>query len=85
MPYIVQNIRDELDPEINHLSISIASEGELNYVITKLCKAYCENQGGNYAANNAVVGVLECAKIEFYRRNTVPYEETKIGENGDVY
>lgn len=41
--------------------------------------------GGKYDSLNAVIGVLECAKQEFYRRAAVPYENQKITENGDVY
>jgi hypothetical protein len=29
--------------------------------------------------------MLECAKQEFYRRNTAPYEDEKVLENGDVW
>jgi len=32
-----------------------------------------------------VLGALEGAKQEFYRRKVVQYEENKIAENGDVY
>ena len=39
----------------------------------------------NYALYNAVIGVLECAKMELYRRQISPYEDRKIAENGDVY
>jgi hypothetical protein len=38
-----------------------------------------------YAEINEVVGVLECCKLELYRRLAAPYEDTKIKENGDVY
>ena len=38
-----------------------------------------------YARINELIGVLECAKLELYRRIAVPYEDTKIAENGDVY
>jgi len=31
------------------------------------------------------VGVLECAKLELYRRIAAPYEDEKIVETGDVY
>jgi len=31
------------------------------------------------------MGALEGAKLEFYRRVVVPYEEKKMKENGDVY
>ena len=32
-----------------------------------------------------VIGALECAKLELYRRIAAPYEDTKIQENGEVY
>ena len=32
-----------------------------------------------------MVGVLECAKLELYRRMAAPYEDEKIEDNGDVY
>ncbi len=38
----------------------------------------------NYSKANELVGVLECVKQEFYRRQVVPYEEEKIRENGDL-
>lgn len=31
-----------------------------------------------------MVGVLECAKLEAYRRIASPHEDKKIDENGDV-
>lgn len=34
-------------------------------------------------ASNALAAV-ECAKLEFYRRILAPYEDKKIGENGDI-
>jgi len=39
----------------------------------------------SYSDYNALVGVLECAKLEFYRRAVAAYEDKKIKENGDVY
>ena len=32
-----------------------------------------------------VLGVLECVKLELYRRVAAPYEDKKCQENGDVY
>jgi hypothetical protein len=59
--------------------------GQLNYVITSLCDEYIGNEGLSYASINEVIGVLECAKLELYRRIAVPYENAKLEENGDVY
>jgi hypothetical protein len=62
-----------------------SSPGELNYAITSLCLDYFDASEQNYAAINAIIGALDCAKLEFYRRVAVSYEKKKIKENGDVY
>jgi Domain of unknown function (DUF6899) len=56
-------------------------DGELNYVFTKLLK---EIYPLRYFHINKAIGVLECVKLEFYRRVAAPYEDTKIQESGDV-
>jgi len=82
MPYIKQRDRDELLESRRR----IETAGELNYAITTLCIDYLDLHGTiSYDAINTVVGVLECAKQEFYRRVAVPYEDKKMEENGDVY
>ncbi len=87
MPYIKQSERDTLKPLVDLISQSgITSEGNLNYIITALCNKYLhDNKPFGYKSVNAVVGVLDCAKMEFYRRVAAKYEDTKIIENGDVY
>ena len=79
MPYIKPEARKNL------LSHQAVNPGALNYNITSLCNDYLYSQGVNYATLNEIVGVLECAKLEFYRRMAVPYENQKMFENGDVY
>ncbi|MEE8372500.1 MAG: hypothetical protein V3R87_02025 [Dehalococcoidia bacterium] len=65
---------------------SPAVVGELNYKITEACIDFIEENGGlSYTTVQNVIGVLECAKLELYRRVLAPYEDTKIAENGDVY
>lgn len=61
--------------------------GELNYLITTLLRRYWNAAPGpqNYQRINDIIGALEGAKLEFYRRIAAPYEDTKIKENGDVY
>ena len=59
--------------------------GDLNFLLTVALNAYVEGHGLNYTTVNDVVGVLECAKTEFYRRIVAPYEDKKIIANGDVY
>ncbi len=83
MPYIPIAARDELDDD--PLAIEPNTEGELNYVITKAVDDYLQLKGVRYATLNACMGVLECAKLELYRRIAAPYEDAKLIENGDVY
>ena len=80
MPYIVNSAREQLDdgglPN---------SAGELNYMSSSLIDEYLHEYGKNYTNINEVIGVLECAKLELYRRVAAPYEDEKIEQNGDVY
>lgn len=74
----------------NFVDAQILNPGHLNYLITQLCLAYINGtKASGYAARyqdyNDVVGALEGAKLEFYRRAVSPYEDAKIEENGDVY
>lgn len=80
MPYIKQP--DRIDLEENR---SPQTAGELNYVITNLLISYTDFKGLNYETINSIIGVLECAKLEYYRRLASPYEDAKILQNGDVY
>jgi hypothetical protein len=86
MPYI--SARDRRRYEELELSLEeaggIDSEGELNYLITMMVNAYL-GSSPHYADYNGVVGVLECAKLELYRRRVALYEDVKAAENGDVY
>ena len=47
-------------------------------------KTYGFPMYSNYADINSAIGVLECAKLELYRRQAAPYEDKKIEENGEV-
>ena len=60
------------------------TEGELNFKITLECHRYLERFGVKYANINAVIGVLECAKLELYRQIAAPYEREKHKFNGSV-
>lgn len=87
MPYVNEFDRVLVDRIINDEGGYITNPGNLNYIITKVINKYIkDNPGGlNYKVINDIVGVLECAKSEFYRRVAVPYEDNKIEVNGDVY
>lgn len=80
MPYIEKHRREDIakdDPA--------ESSGELNYIITKECITYLNYHGLAYKTINEIIGALECAKQEFYRRLAVDYENLKCKINGDVY
>lgn len=88
MPYIPQSFRPHFDEEINalikkfHVCLTDNQvDGTLNYVITRLFKGLYRRR---YKYMNRAIGVLECAKLEYYRRVMAPYEDEKIEENGDV-
>jgi len=80
MPYIDKRTRSYLNT-----SMDMNGPGELNYMLTKICKLYIEKFGESYKTYNDVVGALESCKLELYRRKVVPYEEMKMKQNGDVY
>jgi len=82
MPYVAKIDRPRLDR-----GGDAETPGELNYIITKKIDAYLGRQNMSYAALNEAIGVLECAKLELYRRIVATYEDSKIAnpENGDVY
>ena len=81
MPYIVQSRREALFKSGHDMDGS----GELNYVLTRMLLKYVEQHGLSYKTINDILGALEGAKLEFYRRIVAPYEDIKIKENGDVF
>ena len=89
MPYINLAARLRLDHCITDLQrelsppIQTLLDGELNYCITRLLIA-CYTHDGYFDLQRAI-GVLECAKLEFYRRAVAPYEDGKARANGDAY
>jgi hypothetical protein len=88
MPYIDRSAWGRFEPALAELRAMIdarCTPGELNYLLTQMALAYLAARGLNYAHANDVVGALESAKQEFYRRIVAPYEERKRAENGDVY
>lgn len=85
MPYITEDRRQEID-SCDHLILpDNADVGDLNYIFTRYCNAYLKKWGLRYYNVNAVIGMLECVKLELYRRIAAPYEDAKKDENGDVY
>ena len=89
MPYIKQERRAELDKKIEQLFDEELSFGDLNYIISRIVKNLMEQAiklgKFNYEFCNSIIGVLECAKQEFYYRVVTPYETLKINQNGELY
>ena len=98
MPYIDREQRELIDGPSDYtvpvgldtfiykmrtISTNSPLPGTLNYIITRLVHWYLGDKP-NYERYNAAIGVLECAKLELYRRKVSPYEDEKIKENGDV-
>jgi len=87
LPYIKPENRVKYEKVLEELISILKSlpmenvDGELNYVVTKMLK---EIYPLRYFHINRAVGVLECIKLEFYRRVAAPYEDKKIKDCGDV-
>ena len=89
MPYITEEDRSKFDSPLDLLEEIVhqygISNGELNYLMTKMGKMYMDRHGMSYNVGSDVIKAFECAKLEFYRRMMAPYEDRKIEQNGDVY
>ncbi len=76
MPYIEQDDRERLEPGTEDV-------GHLTYLFYRLALEALPEEP-RYRDLHAVLGAMEAAKLEFYRRVVSPYEDLKIAENGDV-
>ena len=85
MPYISREARKDVQSIIDSVNAVDFEIGVLNYIITKFCLYYIKHHKASYQTYNDVIGVLECAKMEMYRRMVVPYETKKRNEHGEVY
>lgn len=81
MPYLKHEDRDF----IRFILEGFDTPGKLNYAFTAIANAYIVENDLSYQTINDIIGALEGAKLEFYRRVAAPYEDEKIKENGDVY
>ena len=93
MPYISKEKRKLFDDKILLLVDALQdgnvdnppTAGDLNYVISELLSVSLDiGANPRYNKINTAVGVLECVKLEFYRRLAGPYEDIKIAEQGDI-
>ncbi|MFB3851779.1 MAG: hypothetical protein ACE14Q_07650 [Acidobacteriota bacterium] len=88
MPYIKKDLRAKLDKSILDLidalnTVDGQPDGMLNYIFTRLL-AHTVIMPKSYANLERAIGVLECCKLELYRRAAAPYEDKKAVENGEL-
>ena len=89
MPYIKPEERKDYDPIINVLLEYLQRvdekkvDGYINYIFSRILKEIYVVQP-SYFNYNRCIGVLECAKLEAYRRWVSELEDKKIQENGDI-
>ncbi|MHC4416472.1 MAG: DUF6899 family protein [Planctomycetota bacterium] len=93
MPYIPQDDRKTYDSLIGQLVTALARQppdrrkGHANYVVTQVLRLAWgvdapENE--SYSSYADIIGTLECAKAEIYRRWVSRYEDTAIARHGDL-
>lgn len=81
MPYIKdKEAREILDSIVEDYKEILVIPGYLNYFLFKLAKETCTN----YTSHRNFKGELLENILEIHRRQTAPYEDKKIEENGDV-
>ena len=92
MPYIAAEDRPQYEELIKSLAGTIREatgdhtkhdHHKRNYVVTRLLLDASASEL-RYWQHNEIIGMLECCKQEFYRRQTGPYENTCIEKSGDI-
>ena len=88
MPYVDQVHRAVIDPMLSPILRYVYQanllSGDVNYIVTRIILSWL-GEKPCYADYNNAVGILECVKLELYRRMIAPYEDEKKEDNGDVY
>lgn len=85
MPYIDQEARagfEHLEEYITDFPPETA--GEMQYLFAVIIREYMKSNPRRYQTMNNVMGALNGANLEFYRRYVAPYEDECIERNGDV-
>jgi len=92
MPYVTQDSRKCIDSQLHDLIEEARlvfepdeMKGVANYLVTRLVLGLLKPEDGwRYSSLADVVGTLEAAKLEVYRRLVAPYEDGAIDKNGDL-
>lgn len=89
MPYIRRVDRKVFHDILHKIYVRISKikdkqerAGILNYLITSILMDCMAPR--KYSEHALIFGILETVKHEIYRRRTIPYEEEKCRENGDI-
>lgn len=90
MPYIHKDARMKFQEGIDSILEALYQNndgdvkvGEINYVFSSIIWELFKDDY-SYTNGNNLIGVLECVKQEFIRRQLNVYEDQKIKENGDL-
>ena len=86
-PYIADSDRNRINPSLERLSASISVDptkaaGEITYIISVLIARFFSH--GKYWQRSIGHGILECAKMELYRRVDATKEADAILRHGDL-
>ena len=63
MPYINQQDRSKFSNIFENI-VKVNTPGELNYVVSMICKEYIKANGECYQTYNDIIGALEGCKLE---------------------
>jgi len=91
LPYIRDEFRRKIDQHFHDYGLNHFTPrngAEMNYIVCTLVRNFLGlhpeiEKNIAYSQIQEMIGALECAKMELYRRIAVPYEDQKIDENGD--
>jgi len=92
MPYVAEKWKYKYQKCIENLSSRLIEDtfggrennGVVVYAIYLMLKRIYSRGVSDFEVKSNALKVLESAKLEYYRRVLVPYEEEKIKINGDV-
>lgn len=90
MPYIPKDDREDYNNLISRVAALLCDvpadkrKGHANYIVTQILRKAWSGDKESYSNYNDILGVLEAAKLEFYRRFVAPYEDKAIDKNGDL-
>ena len=93
MPYIKKDQRARYDTLVGELAAALSEQpveqlkGHANYVITQILRkawGVVDRANESYSNYADIIGTLECAKLEMYRRWVAKYEDGAIERHGDL-